>query len=323
MAIKPPSDRTTGSRLWSVLAICAGLSLPLHALSQDRTGGIIEAYGDSFTQSQLAPRTQARVYAYRTDKSNSPLPINLYLNGRYHASLLKGGYSEFCLAPGKIQAQVAYNDAGQMHVGKFQTGTPLEAQAGKVLFLKVQESSGFGARIETTPEPLALSELRQTRQQIHTLSRAPEVKECNSDLAQPVPAAPAPKPAPQREYALQTDALFEFGKAVLRADGFNAIESMIQQVQQDYSSIDRIRVIGYTDPIGPVGLNKKLSTERANAVATRLQARGLRPKSGFEAEGRWSLELAKGGCKDTPTPENKICHAPNRRVVIVIFGARR
>jgi len=98
---------------------------------------------------------------------------------------------------------------------------------------------------------------------------------------------------------------------------------MIQQVQKEYSSIDKIRVIGYTDPIGPVALNKKLSTERAKTVADRLHKRGLRPKSGIEAEGRWSLELAKVGCKDTPTPENKMCHAPNRRVVIVIFGARR
>lgn len=131
------------------------------------------------------------------------------------------------------------------------------------------------------------------------------------------------KSTPQREYALQADALFEFGKAVLKAEGFNAIEVMIQQVQKEYSSIDKIRVIGYTDPIGPVALNKKLSTQRANTVADRLYKRGLRPKSGIEAEGRWSLELAKVGCKNTPTPENKMCHAPNRRVVIVIFGARR
>lgn len=328
MVNKPPSDRTFRPSLWRVLAMGAGLSLTLHAPAQDKSNGFIEAYGDQFTQSQLAPRTQARVYAYRNDKGSSPLPVNLYINGRYLASLLKGGYTEFCLAPGKIQLQLAHNDAAQMHLGKLQSGTTLEPQAGKVLFLRVQDAGAHGARIDALTEASALGELRQTKQQIHTLVRAPEVQECSTDLAQPVVAAPVappppPRPVPQREYALQADALFEFGKAVLKADGFNAIETMIQQVQQEYSSIDRIRVIGYTDAIGPVGLNKKLSTERANTVADRLRARGLRPTSGIEAEGRWSLELAKAGCQNAPTPENKMCHAPNRRVVIVIFGARR
>lgn len=280
----------------------------------------IEAFGEAFAKSELAPKTQARVYAYRSDKSANSQPVNLYLNGRYLASLLKGGYTEFCLAPGKLQVQVANNDAGQLHTGKQQVGTPLEAQAGKVLFLKVQETGLHSARVDTLVEAVALPELRQTRQQIHTMARAPEVQQCSTDLASP---ASAPKPAPQREYALQADALFEFGKASLKAEGFNAIETMIAQVQQDYSSIDRIRVIGYTDEIGPVALNKKLSTLRANAIADRLHARGLRPKSGIEAEGRWSLELAKPGCKNAPTAENKICHAPNRRVVIVIYGARK
>ena len=319
MAIKPSAVLRFRQSTWGILSICAGLawSVPVQALEP------IEAYGSRFAQQTPAPAKQARVYAFRSPGSISHPPVNLYLNGRYLASLLKGGYTEFCLAPGKLQLQAAHHDAGQMHMGKLQAGLSLEPQAGKLLYLKVQEGAGYTARVEAVSESLALEELRQTRQQIHTISRAPQVQECEAALAEPPKVSSPPKPAPQREYALQADALFEFGKAVLKAEGFNAIEVMIQQVQQEYSSIDKIRVIGYTDPIGPVALNKKLSAQRANTVADRLHARGLRPKSGFEAEGRWSLELAKAGCKDTPTPENKICHAPNRRVVIVIFGARR
>lgn len=327
MAFKPSTVLTLRQSLWGIASICASLTLSGVTHAQDKPVVKIEAYGDPFAQAQLAPKKQARVYAYRSASSTNSQPINLYLNGRYHASLLKGGYTEFCLAPGKLQVQAANNDAGQRHTGKLLPGTPLESQAGKVVFLKVQETTGFGARVDSQTEALALPELRQTRQQTHTISRAPQVEECDTELAQaaavPAPAPVPEKPTPQREYALQADALFEFGKAVLKAEGFNAIEVMIQQVQKEYSSIDKIRVIGYTDPIGPVALNKKLSTQRANTVAERLHKRGLRPKSGIEAEGRWSLELAKVGCKDTPTPENKMCHAPNRRVVIVIFGARR
>lgn len=319
MAIKPSAVLSFRQSIWGIFSICAGLGGAWSAHAAEA----IEAYGARFGQHLAAPVKQARVYAYRSPSSLSPQPVNLYLNGRYLASLLKGGYTEFCLAPGKVQMQTAHNDAGQMHNGKQQAGLQLEPQAGKVMFLRVQETAGHGARIESLNENQALADLRQTREQIHTISRAPEVQECDAELAAPPTAAAPAKPIPQREYALQADALFEFGKSVLKAEGFNAIEVMIQQVQQEYSSIDKIRVIGYTDPIGPVALNKKLSTQRANTVADRLFARGLRPKSGIEAEGRWSLELAKAGCKDSPTPENKICHAPNRRVVIVIFGARR
>lgn len=301
--------------LW--LGTCLSMGM---AWGQTHDAPRLVAFGDAFSKNEQAPRTQARVYAYRNSKSTNEQPINLYLNGRFLASLLKGGYTEFCLAPGKLQIQAANNDAGQLHAGKAQAGTALEPQAGKLLFLKVQETGTYSARVDSLNEDLALPELRQTKAQIHTVSRAPEVQPCGTDLSAP---AAVPKPLPQREYALQADALFDFGKATLRAEGFNAIETMIQQVQQEYSSIDRIRVIGYTDAIGPVGLNKKLSTERANTVADRLRARGLRPTSGIEAEGRWSMELAKAGCQNAPTAENKMCHAPNRRVVIVIFGARR
>lgn len=313
-----------GHAVWSGLGrwllICGGLLAAGATAAQETPKWTIEAFGDMFQHVPVPPKSQARVLAYRSDKSPSGLPINLYLNGRYHASLLGGGYTEFCLQPGKISLQVASNDAGQMHTGKHQPGTTLEPQAGRVIYLKLVETTGHGARLEPQQESHALPELRRTRQQVHTLSRSPDARECSTDLV--TPTAPAPV-APLREYALQADALFEFGKAVLKAEGFNAIEILIQQVQQEYSSIDKVRVIGYTDAIGPVALNRKLSTERANTVAERLRARGLKPKSGIEAEGRWSLELAKTGCKDSPTPENKICHAPNRRVVIVIFGARR
>ena len=37
----------------------------------------------------------------------------------------------------------------------------------------------------------------------------------------------------------------------------------------------------------------------------------------------WARELAKLGCANTATPANQACHAPNRRVVIVVIGASK
>ncbi len=283
-------------------------------------------FGDSFTEARSAPRQQARIYAWRATDGGSQLPVNLYIDGRYHASLLRGGYTEFCTAPGSWRLQPVLNDAGRQHAGKLQTGIPLSPQAGQVLYLRIQDDGTRTASVQTVSQELALSELRRTRLQQHTNSRAPAAQECDTELA-PTSSGAAPKTAVkapvQREYALKTDALFEFGKTELRASGFNAIEDLIQQVQQDYLHIDRIRVLGYTDAIGPVKLNRQLSLERARTVAERLSSRGVTARSAIQVEGRGADSLVKTNCQNAPTPANKLCHAPNRRVVIVVYGPRR
>jgi OOP family OmpA-OmpF porin len=81
--------------------------------------------------------------------------------------------------------------------------------------------------------------------------------------------------------------------------------------------------VGYTDPIGSAAFNKKLSQQRADVVARQIASRNIPIERGIHAEGRGPIELVKTGCGNTPTPENKICHAPNRRVMVVITGARR
>jgi len=117
--------------------------------------------------------------------------------------------------------------------------------------------------------------------------------------------------------------LFEFGKAELRNTGYATLDTWIKQFNESYSTIERVKVLGYTDAIGPNQLNALLSQRRAAVVRDYLTTHGLKTKSPIEAEGRGSLELAKVGCGIQPTPQNKECHAPNRRVVMVITGTRR
>lgn len=313
-----------------VLLLSMGLT-PVLATSQEAR---IEAFGPAFTQPEPAPATQARVYAYRATDSLSPSPINLYLNGRYVASLLRGGYTQFCLQAGRLVMQSAVDDAGQLHLGKTQTGHALDAHHGHVLYLRVSEGAVRQTLVQPMPEQQALSEIRQTRLQQHTVPRAPEVQTCSNELAKPIPqpipvavtapAVAAPlKPEPKRDFTLAADALFEFGKATLKPEGVRSIKTLIRQVKQEYGQIDRIVVLGYTDAIGPVELNRKLSAARAASVVDLMEANGLHPERGFTARGRGSSELAKQGCKNKPTPENKACHAPNRRVVISVNGTSR
>ena len=134
---------------------------------------------------------------------------------------------------------------------------------------------------------------------------------------------PPPKPLPKQEITLSSDTLFEFGKSTLRPEGEEAIANTARQVLDQYGRIDRIAVVGYTDAIGSKEVNRKLSTERANTVANLLNKNGLHPSRGYTTTGRGSSELAKLGCQNKPTPENKACHAPNRRVVIAIIGTTK
>lgn len=305
-------------------ALLLGTCLPFGLVQAQEAR--IEAYGAAFTAPELAPKTQTRVYAYRTPESLQPAPINLYLNGRYHASLLRGGYTEFCLNPGRLAVQSTLDDAAQRHMGKTQPGQALDAESGRVVYLRVSESAG-GQLVQTLPESQALPDLRRTRRQTHTISRAPEVQPCGTDLAAPAPVVAAAKPlakaAPKRDFTLAADALFEFGKAELKPEGVRSIKTLVQQVKQEYSQVERIRVLGYTDAIGPAPLNSKLSAARAHSVAQLLDQSDLHPSRGYITEGRGSAELAKLSCKNKPTPENKACHAPNRRVVISVTGARK
>lgn len=289
----------------------------------------IEAYGELFTKVSPVAGHQSKVLVYRPQTALAPQPINIYLNGSYHTSLLKGGFSEFCAFPGPFAVQAVLDDASRQHRGKQEAGQRLQFDAGKTVFLRVQESAYAPPSLQVVNAAAAQTELKNTRRQIHTVSRVKAVRECEDGVetpAQAVPApvaAPAPKPSPERKYALEADALFEFGKSELRASGYNAIELLVHNVKSEYKSVERIRVMGYTDAIGPNKLNRKLSEERAITVAEQIRAGGVNPTKGIQTEGRGAAELVKTDCGNQPTPKNKQCHAPNRRVEIVVLGARR
>lgn len=285
----------------------------------------IDAFGEVFTTALAAPIDQTRVFVYRNNQAPNDKPVNIYLNGQYHASLLRGGFSEFCAAPGAVNIKAALDDASKLHASKLDAGQRLTLKAGQTVFLKVDETTSPAIGLLSGTAAQTKADLESTRRQIHTISRAKAALTCGQPAAAVVVVAtkPVAKPPVPREYALETDALFEFGKAEIRASGYNAIESLVQRLLQDFSSVERIRVVGYTDPIGSPAFNKKLSQQRADVVARHIATKNIPMDRGIEAEGRGPIELVKTGCGNTPTPENKICHAPNRRVMVVITGARR
>ena len=290
----------------------------------------IVKFGDKFQIAQRAPLAQTRVFVYRQANSAYTSPVNIYLEGRFHTALLNGGYAEFCAAPGRIAIQSVYDDAQKMHVGKETPGQPWDLQAGNTLYLRVNESSESSMLLLAVPAEQAKKELLRTASQVHVLSRAPKAQACEtpappavaSGAAAPLGTTSVAKPPVPRAYALQADAVFEFGKTELKVAGYNAIEAMAQQLKRDYAQVERIRVVGHSDPIGKPLHNRALSLERAEKVAEQLRDRGVKPLHGFKTEGQGEGALIKTDCPNKPTPASKLCHEPNRRVEIIVYGAK-
>ncbi|MGV0960183.1 MAG: OmpA family protein [Limnohabitans sp.] len=282
----------------------------------------IEAYGELFTSTKPVSAQLSKVFFYRPAAVWAPQPVNIYLDGRYHTSLLRGGFSETCMLPGTVAVQAVLDDASRQHQGKQEAGQRMQLDAGKTIYLRLQESAYAPPGLQVVNAAAAQMELKNIRRQIHTVSRAKAVRECVDDTQAAATPAPVAKPKPEQKFALETDALFEFGKSEMRAAGYNAIEVLLHKVKTDYRVVERIRVIGYTDAIGPTKLNRKLSEERAITVAEQIRAGGVNPVKSMQTEGRGAAELVKTDCANEPTPKNKQCHAPNRRVEVVVFGVR-
>ena len=305
----------------------------------------ISKFGSKFQTAMAAPERQTRIFIYRQPVTAYANPVNIYLDSRFHTALLGGGYSEFCAAPGAIAIQTGYDDAKKMHQAKESPGQSWALQAGQTLYLRVNETNPADMKLVEVAADPAQQELARTALQTHVLSRAPAAQWCapvqtaapvlsapvtpGLTAKLPVPAEPASltpaatrKTAAPRAYALQSDALFEFGKTELKTSGYNSIEMMAQQLISDFQQVERIRVVGHSDSIGKPKANRALSLARAEVVARQLRDRSVKALKGFQVEGQGEDSLLKTNCPKKLTPASKLCHAPNRRVEIIVYGAR-
>ena len=305
----------------------------------------ISKFGNKFQTAMAAPERQTRIFIYRQPVTAYANPVNIYLDSRFHTALLGGGYSEFCAAPGAIAIQTGYDDAKKMHQAKESPGQSWALQAGQTLYLRVNETNPADMKLVEIAADPAQQELARTALQTHVLSRAPAAQWCapvqtaapvlsapvtpGLTAKLPVPAEPASltpaatrKTAAPRAYALQSDALFEFGKTELKTSGYNSIEMMAQQLISDFQQVERIRVVGHSDSKGKPKANRALSLARAEVVAHQLRDRSVKALKGFQVEGQGEDSLLKTNCPKKLTPASKLCHAPNRRVEIIVYGAR-
>lgn len=113
---------------------------------------------------------------------------------------------------------------------------------------------------------------------------------------------------------LLADETFGFNSAKLSERGETAIAGAVEANKDNY--IYRVSVVGYTDRIGKLAYNMKLSEERAAAVKAAFVAAGV-PEERIYTQGRGPADPLVN-CVGQEGYALIRCLAPNRRVVVML-----
>ncbi|AVJ22738.1 MULTISPECIES: OmpA family protein [Pseudomonas] len=299
----------TRQNIFSAAAVAAALcTMPLAQAEQHYGSGAIQAFGTSYNTVAPVNDGQAQVVYYRAADSRQPGSANVYVDREFHTSLLPGGYSTFCVVPGNRTLGAYIGDAPR-YTGKSTDLYSANLEGGKTYFLKVRDN-GSGAPLAVTRAE-AERDLAGARAQVQALSRASLVQQCNN-----LPMAPIQAEQFQ-DYALSGDVLFAFGKSGyqdISTRGRTAIRALITQLHREHAKLDRIEVVGHTDPIGSYSANQALGLKRAQTVRRLLVDGGL-PAASVTARSVGSSEPVTDECYGSKA-EQVACNAPNRRVVV-------
>ncbi|MTD38483.1 OmpA family protein [Erwinia sp. CPCC 100877] len=266
-----------------------------------------EVFGEKYTAQQLKTDVgikQARVIYYRPVSETYPRVTHIYVDGEFHTALLAGGYSEFCVAPGKHSLGNFFGDE-PLYEGKRKQDWQMKLVGGKTYYFRPGDTQN-GKPEEVTPS-IAERELNGIRRQIHALSRASTVQMCQSDA----------KKHEYRDYVLAGDILFSFGRysvADISLAGHRAVVDLLAEIKRDNVHLKSVEVIGYTDPIGSMQSNYLLGQRRADTVMELLKNGGISAEK-LKATSGGSSEPLITECTGTKA-EIIACYAPNRRVVV-------
>jgi OOP family OmpA-OmpF porin len=147
-------------------------------------------------------------------------------------------------------------------------------------------------------------------------------------------AAPAPAPAPQpmavpakpKPLRVFSHVLFAFDKSALSMSAQDTLDREVVVRFGEFGDLRFVNINGYTDRIGSVQYNQKLSERRANAVKAYLVRQGA-DASKIETTGYGKMysgsSLLFVQCKQTEHKALIACLQPNRRAEVEVLGTGR
>ena len=286
--------------------------------SAERTalhGERLESLGGAFVAPGPVSASQSRVVVYRRADSRLPGATSVFVDERYHASLVAGAWSALCYRAAPVELGARQMQVGSRHKDLMDSITALNLEPGQTHYLRVQDGNDRPV-LQPVQTAQALQELAGTREQKHTISR----------VAQECVAAPAVAPAVVRErITLASDTLFAFDRSDaqgMTGAGLLEIDRLMARINESFSRVEQVHVIGHADPLGQAMRNEKLSAERAQTVREHLLRKGWTSVD-ITTEGRGSREPVVTTCPRVASAASIACNLPNRRVEVVVTGQRR
>jgi outer membrane protein OmpA-like peptidoglycan-associated protein len=144
-----------------------------------------------------------------------------------------------------------------------------------------------------------------------------EVQDVAVESQQPEMTTPKQEVA-VKKIVLGTDMFFGLNSSYIKSESKGILDTLVQQIQQNQSAIQKIEIAGYADPIGQdSGYNKWLSERRANRIAKYMASKGV--KYSMSVAGYGDTHLVKS-CTNTGDFNALVaCNEPNRRVEIKLI----
>jgi len=132
----------------------------------------------------------------------------------------------------------------------------------------------------------------------------------------PVVEAP-PAPVPQNvPFRISLDALFDFDKATLRAEGKAELDQLARRLAA--TQYDKLTIVGHADRIGRAAYNQKLSERRASAIRDYLVAQGIDADK-ISASGVGERE-STASCTGVHGKRLIACLQPDRNAQLTAIG---
>ena len=122
------------------------------------------------------------------------------------------------------------------------------------------------------------------------------------------PSAPAPPAQPVAGGASDLTVQFVSGSAELTPEGVSQVRELMTAMNSPSLSNYHFRIEGYTDTVGSVAYNLRLSTLRAASVVSFLVNQGKIQPDRLESHGYGKSNLAVQTPDNTPDPRNRRVH---------------
>lgn len=144
-------------------------------------------------------------------------------------------------------------------------------------------------------------------------------------IQQQMPAPVVPPPVVTEVLNLNADALFKFdGSSVadLLPQGKIELNDLVNRINNVYSNVNSIHLVGHTDRLGSDAYNYQLGAKRAETVRSYLNQRGI-PDRIINYSSMGENQPVTNGCQSVKNRQAlQQCLQPDRRVTVEITGTK-